>query len=536
MADYTPSLYTSTSAITISIPSSADLGTYSVTVSGYSGESTPVYLEVTSAETPYIPDYTLTPTFSTTSETIVVTPANICGDYYLRYTNSTGYTDTLISLSSGGELPPGEDNLDITPLEYDLKTDEFGNQYFSMVPSSAAIGEYDLRVHNYSGFAIADLYVIDSAGRVNTSGTNVTPVMFGLGEPDEIITESSSAVPASYGYENFLFSVPSSAEIGTYKVNISNYSGLTEVSPFYVNDPITNYYYNSDILGVEFITKDFSLNVNSFVDIEKTEIVYDIEPFQAYGSSINNQTTIKTEIISKPISVSPVNKYMPNGWFNYNSQCKANEKKVYDRNLSQMYKQYGVKGKYYTTTYSTTNERVFGEANNRTVTSAYNVSLYYELPPEARKYSKFGLENMDNFIMYLSKMDFQSIIPNYRPQSGDLIYIPYNDTAYEITFCNDTEEQFLNTQHSWRLYVRVYQDNRIRLTAATSATPLSAVVDQPDVMNQNTLIDQEKTTVLYDSIPNSSASYNQSNDQMTREELDSNITKNNPKNPFGNWW
>ncbi len=212
----------------------------------------------------------------------------------------------------------------------------------------------------------------------------------------------------------------------------------------------------------------------------------------------------------------------PNQYFNFRGGCYDNEKYLYGKVITEALDMHGVKCDYYVVDYSLNNEQLFGEDNDRHITRQMKIKVYFETPPEARKYSQWGIEDIDTFEMHVPKLAFSKYTDSYEPKYGDFIRPHYNGIIYEITDVIDTTEQFLNTQHSWKFTVKVWENNMHTTTAAVSAentetydgddiTPIAEYTENgSDILKQNDLIEEEKEDVLYDDI-------------------------NNNNNPFGDW-
>ena len=218
-------------------------------------------------------------------------------------------------------------------------------------------------------------------------------------------------------------------------------------------------------------------------------------------------------------------------YFNYNgSSCYNNEKTLYNKLLSEAYNKHGVKCWYYFTDYSLTNDPIYAEDMDRHIVRKVPVMAYFELPPEDRISNFFGLEENDNYNLYISKEhlaatstmahndSYGSTSGTYAattPKEGDLILSTHNNRLYEVLNVKDTEEMFLQSKHSWNIAVQVWKDNHISLSATTSAsmTTVSAFTDQDDYVKINDAVDTEKTDVLYTS----------------------GATEEPPKDPFAGW-
>jgi hypothetical protein len=178
--------------------------------------------------------------------------------------------------------------------------------------------------------------------------------------------------------------------------------------------------------------------------------------------------------------------------------------------VGEAFNQHGVKCDYYVVDYSLNNERIFGEDNDRHILRNFVVKVYFDLPPEVRQYTQIAMEDIDNFQMYITKNAFTKYSSNYAPKYGDFIRPHYNGILYEIIDVIDTDEQFLNTQHTWKFTVRVWVNNMLTSTPNisaennttydnTSVEPISSHLTSAgsDFLKQNDLIDEEKEAILY---------------------------------------
>ena len=212
-----------------------------------------------------------------------------------------------------------------------------------------------------------------------------------------------------------------------------------------------------------------------------------------------------------------------NYFFNYNSQCYVNEKQMFDKITTEAYNAYGSKCDYFVVDYSLNNEKIFGEDNDRHIIAKFLVKMVFELPPEDRKYTQWGMEEEDRFIMFCGKSQFDEYSSVYEqgyfPHEGDLIRPHYNGIIYEITNVVDTDNQFLNTQHTYKLTVRVWTNDMKTASYDTSTENLHTydgtngipteppesltsvadyVTNGSDFLKQNEIIEEEKKKILYE--------------------------------------
>jgi len=221
------------------------------------------------------------------------------------------------------------------------------------------------------------------------------------------------------------------------------------------------------------------------------------------------------------------------------SSCYNNEKLLYSKLVGEALLQNGVKTDYYITDYNTSRDQIYGEDTDRTILRKFPVILYYMLPKQDQLFSKFGIEDLDNFKMWVAKDTFamsstlqaddatynftRGSFPQYVPKVGDLVRskASSNQVIYEILNVKDSpqDNQFLQSKNVWEFQVRVYRDLHLNLSPTTSATmtSISAFTDQDDYIDINDVIDTEKTDIIITS----------ADDIVNGDDI--------PNDPFGGW-
>lgn len=207
---------------------------------------------------------------------------------------------------------------------------------------------------------------------------------------------------------------------------------------------------------------------------------------------------------------------------NYN-----NERELFDLMVTEAYNKHGVCMDYYITSFDKSYNKIWGEDNNRRFIRRFQIMAFFNLPREEKLWTKFGLEGMDSFNMYVSKRHFweasqfddiqtnpQAFDP-YIPRAGDYIFSKYNKFIYEIVEVKDEiMMNLLSKQHVWELMVKPFKDEKIAVTAATSASPIADFTNKKtDKFDITQTIDDKKIPVKYAPKPT---------------ECDNN-------DPFGNW-
>jgi len=207
---------------------------------------------------------------------------------------------------------------------------------------------------------------------------------------------------------------------------------------------------------------------------------------------------------------------------NYN-----NERELFDVLVTEAYNKHGVCMDYYVTSYDKAYDKIWGEDNDRRYVRRFEVMAFFTLPREERLWTKFGIEGLDSFSMYVSKRHFWTAsqydaaqtTPNayspYIPKAGDYIYSKYNKYVYEIVEVKDEiMMNLLSKQHVWEFMVKPFKDEHIETTSLTSASPMSAITNKDsDKFDITSVVDAKKPDVNYQPPP----------------------TEEGPDDPFGNW-
>jgi len=218
-------------------------------------------------------------------------------------------------------------------------------------------------------------------------------------------------------------------------------------------------------------------------------------------------------------------------YFDARNTCHDKDKTLYKRLIAEAYNLHGVTMIFYVTSYDTSHDSIFGEDNNRRFIRRFKIQTMYELPREDELWTKFGIEGIDNFHMFAAKESFAAMsttvfdvrpgafsmafassydqyfpqdttryeeYDEYTPKAGDILKAEYNDYYYEIVDVGEEAEMFLQGKHSWDFIVRPYKDEHLSLGAAVSATEVSGVTDQTDILSVSADVDSEKSDILYE--------------------------------------
>lgn len=222
-----------------------------------------------------------------------------------------------------------------------------------------------------------------------------------------------------------------------------------------------------------------------------------------------------------------ISKVPSNTYFNHFNSNYNNERLLYELVLTEGYNKHGVCCSYYTISYNTKYDKVFGEDNNRRVERKFKFMAYFDLPYETKTFTNMGIGWSDIFHVFVSMKHFRtastldyttntSAYPSYLPKVGDILLTEYNNVFYEIISVKSQAEQFLQFQHSWDFVVRVIRDTSLSFDPSTSATTqdLSEYMNTTDLFDIGPFINENKGPVLYEP----------------------SVIECGPKDPFNGWW
>lgn len=221
-----------------------------------------------------------------------------------------------------------------------------------------------------------------------------------------------------------------------------------------------------------------------------------------------------------------------NGFFNTNNSCYDTEKQMIDQLTSEALDNAGVVCDWYQIDYSLYNERVFGEDNDRRVRKVFRVKLYFELPPDNRQYTQFGIEAMDVFQVHVGKTAWsyyatKADLEGYEPKYGDVFRSHSSGIFYEIVDVKDTDSQTLNTQHSWIMTAKVWENPMLR---EYDKNEVGAELKQT-LDSENAIVEQSppELTDMTDYFRNGS-------DTLAQNKPHDFPTSPDPEDPFGLDW
>ena len=216
---------------------------------------------------------------------------------------------------------------------------------------------------------------------------------------------------------------------------------------------------------------------------------------------------------------------VPNGWFTKTKRADgsdpyANERELFDLWVTEAYNKHGITLTYYAISFDTSHDKLFAEDNDRRVARKFDCMAFYSLPREEKLWSKFGIEGMDSFSMFISKRHFNTVSKydpskeeqtqndSYNPKIGDLVRSQYNNYLYEITDVKEETGMFLlSKQHIWELVVKPFRDEHLNLSASTSADMGAIIpfIDKDDPFNVKEFVEENKEEVIYNPPPTEKA-------------------------------
>ena len=156
-----------------------------------------------------------------------------------------------------------------------------------------------------------------------------------------------------------------------------------------------------------------------------------------------------------------------------NNDCYKAEAALQSELTSEAYSNFGFEVQYYVRDMNTKKDILFGEDNIPNVIRRFKLQMYTDNIPQMQK--SYDLQGMVyNEIItcqctiqhfydasQLSYPDLQDIYEPIEPRIGDIVYINYSDTYYEIVNVKPFAEgtSFLSTPITWFFHLRIWHNN-----------------------------------------------------------------------------
>ena len=158
----------------------------------------------------------------------------------------------------------------------------------------------------------------------------------------------------------------------------------------------------------------------------------------------------------------------------------AEEKKLYENLIAENIQIHG-HDVYYLPRTLINRDIILNEDSIAKFNTAYLIEMYFETTEgfagEQELVSKFGLEIRDDSTFVVSKRRFEELVSDNanliaagRPNEGDLIYLPFMKSFFEILFVEDEEPFFqLNNRPVYKLRVTRFEYSSEQMDTGVSA-------------------------------------------------------------------
>lgn len=177
-----------------------------------------------------------------------------------------------------------------------------------------------------------------------------------------------------------------------------------------------------------------------------------------------------------------------------------NERKFFQYTQLEANNKFGLPCTYYKVLYDVHSNPIFGENSNMIISEMFkNVMVYCQIPRETKRWSKFGIDYIDNFPMYCSKIHFDHISNSYIPQMGDYIMMDFNSNLYEIVEIKEEQAGYLQSkQYSWNFIVRPFKvKSNVMLANNLKDSPISEYIKVKDIYDITNPVNIKAETVMY---------------------------------------
>ena len=197
------------------------------------------------------------------------------------------------------------------------------------------------------------------------------------------------------------------------------------------------------------------------------------------------------------------------------SSISTSESNNVEAFTTEAYGTFGLQCIYYKVSEHLRRDKIFGEDQLQVVERAFNFIMYTEqLPPNVRTYQLQGIWGEDVITSYVGITAFKYwstyggsdrntplVYDDFVPRIGDVVYLPQNDTFYEIRDVKYYQEAFGLASHTYTLTLKVYKDTKLTILnnspTIPQEDPIWAVATQ-DFPEQYNINDPLKKNVLLD--------------------------------------
>ena len=151
----------------------------------------------------------------------------------------------------------------------------------------------------------------------------------------------------------------------------------------------------------------------------------------------------------------------------YISQTVRSEQNLYEDIIIESLKIYGQDVEYLPRTL-VAEDTIFGEDVVSRFDDAYTIEMYLEnidgFDGDQELFTKFGVEIRDRATMHVARRRWDAVVgafvDNYRPNEGDLIYLPLSDQVFEIMRVVDDKPFYqLSNLPTYKLDIELFEYN-----------------------------------------------------------------------------
>ena len=215
---------------------------------------------------------------------------------------------------------------------------------------------------------------------------------------------------------------------------------------------------------------------------------------------------VNTNITAYPWLCSTMPK--TNDWDCYSSAGNIvtdEEGKQAEAYTTEAYGTFGLQSVYYKVSENLVRDKIYGEDQLQVIERAFNFMMYTEqLPPNVRTYQLQGIWGEDVLTVFVGRTAFKywstyggsdrntpQVYDDFEPRIGDVVYLPQNDTFYEIRDVKYYQEAFGLQSHTYTLTLKVYKDSKLTILNNSPTIPLEdpiwsvATQDFPEQYNIN---------------------------------------------------
>lgn len=133
-------------------------------------------------------------------------------------------------------------------------------------------------------------------------------------------------------------------------------------------------------------------------------------------------------------------------------------------------------------------DKIYTADDQSEYNTPYSVPIYIEsfdrFQGDGNFLSKFGLEIRNQIVLSIAQRVFSSIVPQDRPNEGDVIYFPLNDNVFQIKYVEKFEMFYpLGKLYIWKMTCELFEYSNEKFNTGIPAIDKIQTYESTDILD-----------------------------------------------------